>query len=280
MLVAVVFGIVRWSKKKFSISIFIKSLIFLMVLRMISLLNNFSNTIWNFSTSKPYASQLYQSIFSDLVMSVLFMSFVSALIIGLTHKLIQENRNNHSSFIDGIYLGIFASGILSFIYSLYPQIEPSIGRTWDLNYEIPILGGLLSFVGNFIQMTLLYLTISIGLTSVTQNWSKLLPAGIIYTLALGFVASMNGSSTFESLLVWISSSLVLSLIIYAIHRDFIQYNVHLIPITVGTMIGLNIIRYGIINSHSGVYPIAVISVLSVALLAYIWSKQLVKVVEN
>ena len=206
-----------------------------MVLRIVSLLNNFSNTIWNFSTSKPYASQLYQSIFSDLVMSVLFMSFIAALIIGLTHKLIQENRNNQSSLIDGIYLGIFASGILSFVYSLYPQIEPSIGRIWDLNYEIPFLGGLLSFVGNFIQMTLLYLTICIGLTAVTQNWSKLLPAGVIYTIALGFVASMNGSSTFESLLVWTASSLSLSLIIYAIHRDFIQYNVHLIPIIVGTI---------------------------------------------
>ena len=142
------------------------------------------------------------------------------------------------------------------------------------------MGGLLSFVGNFIQMTLLYLTICIGLTVVTQNWSKLLPAGIIYTVALGFVASMNGSSTFESLLVWTGSSLALSLIIYIIHRDFIQYNVHLIPITVGTMIGLNIIRYGIINSHSGVYLIALLSISSVALLAYIWSKQLMKVVEK
>ena len=280
ILLAIVFGIVRWSKKEFSISIFIKSLIFLMVLRIVSLLNNFSNTIWNFSTSKPYASQLYQSIFSDLVMSVLFMSFIAALIIGLTHKLIQENRNNQSSLIDGIYLGIFASGILSFVYSLYPQIEPSIGRIWDLNYEIPFLGGLLSFVGNFIQMTLLYLTICIGLTAVTQNWSKLLPAGVIYVLALGFVASMNGSATFESLLIWTASSLALSLIIYAIHRDFIQYNVHLIPITVGTMVGLNIVRYGIVNSHSGVYFIAVLSVLSVATLAYFWSKQLMKVVEK
>ena len=136
------------------------------------------------------------------------------------------------------------------------------------------------FVGNFIQMTLLYLTICIGLTAVTQNWSKLLPAGVIYVLALGFVASMNGSATFESLLIWTASSLALSLIIYAIHRDFIQYNVHLIPITVGTMVGLNIVRYGIVNSHSGVYLIAVLSVLSVSTLAYFWSKQLMKVVEK
>lgn len=280
VLLAVVFAIIRWSKKQFSISIFIKSLIFLMVLRVISSLNNFSNTVWNFSTSKPYASQLYQSIFSDLVMSVLFMSFIAALIIGLTHKLIQENTNNGSSLLNGIYLGIFVSGILSFVYSLYPQIEPSIGRFWDLNYEIPFLGGMLSFVGNFIQMTLLNLSVCIGLVSLTKNWSKLLPVGIAYIIALGFVASISGSSTFESIPIWIGSSLALSLVIYAIHRDFIQYNIHLIPTIVGTMIVLNIVRNGIINTHSGVYLISALSILSVGLLSYTWSNQLMKPGKN
>jgi membrane protease YdiL (CAAX protease family) len=280
ILLAVVFGIIRWSKKQFSIPIFVKSLILLMVLRITSLLNNFSNTVWNFSTSKPYLSQLYQSIFSDLVMSVLFMSFIGALIVGLTHKLIKENTNNNSSLLNGIYLGIFASGILSFVYSLYPQIEPSIGRFWDLNYEIPFLGGMLSFLGNYIQMTLFYLTICIGLVTLTKNWSKLLPAGITYIVALGFVASVSGSATFESIPIWIISSLALSIVIYAIHRDLIQYNIHLIPVVSGTIVVLNIARNGIINIHSGAYLIALLSILSVVILAYIWSNQLTKSVEK
>ena len=275
ILVAIIFALIRWSRKQFNTSMFLKSLIFLAVLRLVSILNNFSNTIWNFSTSKPFSNQLYQSIFSDVVIGIIFVSLLGAILIGITHKLAEENTNNNVSILSGAYIGLFFSGILSMINSLYPKIEPIIGRFWDLNYEIPILGGAVFYLGNFIQMTIIYLVISSGLTMVTKNWVKKVSVGISYILLISFVLSSNSSGTFESFPIWIISSIVISILIIIFHKDFLQYNIHLIPIVTGSIMILDLIRNAVISIHSGSIFISIFAIFLISFLAYFWSKQLV-----
>ena len=271
ILVALVVGIIRWSKKEFNTSIFIKSFIFLGVLRLIVLLNSYSKMIWNFSTAKPFTDQLYMAVFSGLVIQILFMGLAGAVLVGITFKLVEEVKSNKSNWILGVYIGLLLSGVSSTLMSLYPQMQPNIGRFQDLNYEVAIVGGSLAYLGNFIQITLMYLIVSVGLVKFTQNWKQKIPLGMFCIALVGFFLSFNGESTFESFPIWIGSGIIISLLVYLVHKDFLQYNLHLIPVITATLTSLEIVKNAIINIHDGTILISIFGFILVSILGYFWS---------
>ena len=273
---AISIGLYSWSKKKLNTKLFIKGFIFIAILRLVFTINSYSMTLWDFTTTKPFMTQLYMSIFSSFIIQVVLVSLIGGLLLSYTYKITIEQICNNDSVIKGIFLGIFLSGINSFVGSLYPQLEPLRLKLQDLNFGIPIIGSLISYFSNYFQITILYSIILAGLTSITSNWTKNHIKGILLLIITSFLFSFKGEPVYGSIGTWFGISILLVIIIYFILKDFLQYNLHLIPVITGVITILEILRIGIMNSHSNTFIITFIGIILIAYLSQSWSKFLLK----
>ena len=141
---------------------------------------------------------------------------------------------------------------------------------------MPIIGSLISYFGNYFQITILYSIILAGLTSITSNWTKNHIKGILLLIITSFLFSFKGEPVYDSIGTWFGISILLVIIIYFILKDFLQYNLHLIPVITGVITILEIFRNGIMNSHSNTFIITFLGIILIAYLSQSWSKFLLK----
>jgi len=278
LLVAVVSGVVRWSRKQFQIDLFFKIFVIIMIAGIINVWNNWPNLLWTFSTAEPFNNQLYQRLFGA-ALSIIFMSLFQAVLAGSTHSLIHLRKYSYSVSRpeNGVYAGFFLGGILAFSGSLFPSFGPKIGTWTALGGHIPFLGIVLSSLSSFILITIIALVVVSGIISLTRNWSSNIQYAIIYLILLGLVMTSRMDNALDSLFLWIFSGLALGLVFIFLYRGLLCYSPAIIPLITGTITVLEILENGILNLFQGAQLGTLLATITVYAIAYFWYRQLLKV---
>ena len=277
LLTAIFSGIIRWSKKKFQIDLFIKSLVILVVLSIIGTWNNWPSITWNFSTSEPLADQLFQALFSS-GLSIVFLSLAQALLAGSTHSLMHSSMliQKSSTPIKGVFIGLFISGSAKVFGIPFPDLEPLIGYWSTLSGRNVIIGTILQGISGYIQLTLIALVAITGISALTNNLTKNIPMGIacFFLLGIAMASGIDGSLELKSL--WVVFGILFSAMFYIIYNDLIRFQPEILPIITAVMQILPIVANGLLDLYPGNFFGSILASISVGIFSYGWYLELSK----
>jgi len=277
LLTAIFSGLIRWTRKKFQMELFIKSLLILVVLSIVSAWNNWPNITWSFSTSEPLSDQLFQAFFSA-GLSIVFLSLAQALLIGSTHNLMHSSMNIQklSSPAKGVFIGIFISGSMKFFGIPFPDLEPVIGYWSALSGRNAILGTILQGLSGYIQLTLIVLVAVTGISALTNNLTKRIPMGLVYFFLLGLAMASGIDGSLDLKLLWILFGILFSIIFFMIYSDLIRFQPEILPFITGVMQILPIMANGLLGLYPGILIGSIFASISIGVFSYGWHLELTK----
>jgi len=270
----VISSVVNWSRKKFSVSVFLTFFFLLFCLGIISIINEWPFMMSQYSTAEPLSNQIFMSIAISIV-GILFISAGPALVNGFIISWKTKQSPSQSIIADtgaGFGLGLLLAGILSVVSALF---EPSLNPLWAdysaLNYYIPILNEGLSPVPNYILSTTLFLLILTTADRLTQNWNRRKIICAVLIVLTGFLAS-TGSA--ESVSYFLLSGLIWGVLYLLAYILVFRYSLSLIPLAMGSITIVGILRQGIMNAYPTAITGNILAIILIGVVSFYWYRLL------
>ncbi|MFO7888830.1 MAG: CPBP family intramembrane glutamic endopeptidase [bacterium] len=273
----IISSVINWSRKKFSVSVFLTFFFLLFVLGIISIFNEWPLMMSQFSTAEPLSNQIFMSIAISIV-GILFISAGPALVNGFIISWKAKQPQSPNLLADtgaGFGLGMLIVGLLAVVSALF---EPSLKPLWAdysaLNYYVPILNDGLSPVPDYILSTTLFLLIITTADRLTKNWKKRKIIFAVLIILTGFLAS--GIST-ESLPFFLLIGLIKGIVYLLAYVSVFRYNLSLIPLATGSLAIVKILQQGVMNAYPTAIPGAVLAIILIGVVSVYWYQLLKQV---
>jgi len=266
-------GIVRWSKKNFSVKLFLQFFVLLMGVHIILIINKWPATIAGFSTAEPLSNQTLMAIILPFV-GYLFLSGGLALITGLIQTWKREQVEMKT--FRAVLLGVSVGTILAGLEALLNQFAPNLSPIWA-NYEavqtyIPFLRAGLTPLVQFILIATIFSLIFVVTDRVTTAWTKKKVYAVILLLLLGLITTAVDSIL--SIPFWLLSGLLMGIVFLLTYLFIFRYALALIPIAFAVMVMLGELRQGVMNAFPAALPGAILAIIIVGVFSYYWYKKL------
>lgn len=272
-LIGIAAAIVSWSRKKFSVPVFLSFFAITAILKILDIINNWPATIAGFSTAEPFSNQMIIAAAGPVV-GTLFLSLAAGLIAGFIQS--WKNKSSSDQPSNLIWLGFSLGALIAGLSSLISLIEPSLKPLWAeydaLNNYIPIAAGI-NPLASYIMKTILYLLIFTALDKFTDCWTK--RKALFSVLFILLILIISGSSI-NSLASWLISGLLMGIVYLLLYQYVFRFRLALIPLTFGTVMILGELKQGILNAYPAAIPAAVISIILIGLFSIYWYKKLLK----
>jgi hypothetical protein len=269
-------AIVSWSRKKFSTRIFLIFFILLVVVSVISLINDWPGTIAGFSTAKPLANQIYMAIALSLLGS-LFLSGGLALVAGFVQIWRRQEIRIHrpEAVLLGSSLGILIVGIGSLINQLTPSLKPLWADYHAVQAYLPFLSAGIGPLVRFILITVTMLIIFIAVDRSTNSWTR--RKWLFVTLLLLIGLTTAGVDGIDQVTSWFFQGLLMGIVYLMSYLLIFRFNMSLIPLTSGMITIMVELRQGMFDAYPGSIPGATLAIILIASLSYYWFLQLSEV---
>ncbi len=265
---------IQWSRKHFSVSVFLIFMILSFVIGLINLVNRWPATIAQFSTAEPLMNQKLIAIIFPIV-GLIFLSAAIALIIGFVTAWKTKQTQSQGTVMTigtGFALGIIIAS-LSAVISMWfkPSLEPLWADYKALSSFIPILkDGIGSITSYILGATILMLIIT-SIDRFSNGWTKRKAVFGILLVLMIFVISGN---TKENLSFWFISGLTSGIFYLLAYLFVLRFNIALIPLTVGAGAMLDALRQGLMHAYPTAVPGAVLAIILIGVLSVFWYKLL------
>lgn len=275
-LAGIIAAIINWSRKKFSVSVFLIFFALLFILGIINIFNEWPSMMSKFSTAEPLTNQIFMVV-ALAVVGILFISAGPALVIGFitSWKTKQSQPQNSTISIGaGFGLGMLIAGISAIISTLFkPSLEPLWANYAALSNYIPLLRDGLNPLSGYILGTTLLLLIITAIDRFTKGWTRRKIIFAVLIVLMGFLFSGNLT---DSILFFLISGLI-SGIIYLLAFVFVfRFNLALIPLVAGAGAILDASKQGIMNAYPTAVPGAVLAIILIGVISVYWYRQLNK----
>jgi len=273
-LAGVITGVVKWSRKKFSVLIFLIFFALLLIVGIINMFNQWPLMMAQFSTAEPLTNQIFTVVALNVV-GILFRSAVSALVIGFITSWITKQSPPQRTLIyigAGLGLGMLITGLSSVVTALFkPSLEPLWADFSALSYYIPILRSGLHPISGYILNTTLILLIISAIDNFTLGWTR---KKIIFAILIVLMGFMVAGNSLVSVSFFVIAGLI-SGIIYLLAYIFVfRFNLCLIPLATGAGVIVDILRQGIMNAYPSAIPGAVVAIAVIGFISIYWYRLL------
>ena len=262
-------AIVRWSRKKFSVSVFLTFLVLLFGIKIIDILNGWQSEIAGFSTSEPFSNQVFMSLALP-ILGAIFLAAGLALVNGMVQEWRREQSWMRSpvSVRSGFSLGVLIAGLFALVALIKPSLEPLWAKYEVLGSYVPFLGITIDHVEKFILATTLFLLIITAVDRFTDGWTrKKLLFGILLVL---FGLFQTGAGSVDSLSSWLLTGLLTGIIILLTYVFIVRFQLSVIPLITGAVIIMTALKGGIVGGHPAAIPGAVVAIILTVLLSVLW----------
>jgi len=264
-----VIAVLGWARSRFSVSIFMRFFVSLVLLEMIHAVNRWPNTVARFSTTEPLINQLLLAGGLSFLMALL-VSLDTAIINGFIGqwKRSRAQLRGWVPVVVGIGAGIIASGALALTHRLLPQYGPVWPHFADVNMFFPFIGTGVGAVIDFIKLTTLYLLIFAAFDRMTDGWKTRKLSCAVLVVLLG--VSISGAGSIDSVGAWLLSGVVLSAAIVSGYVFVFRYCFCLVPFAAAGMSLLNLGRQAVYRAYP--YSVAgnAFAMFLVMAAAYYW----------
>jgi membrane protease YdiL (CAAX protease family) len=271
-----VIGIIRWTRKKFSSRDFIISLIFFASAYIVDSINNWPTILSGYSSELPFGNFMTMILIS-LSVTGIFLSLFNGIFIGTSVKwLPNDSAGQKMNLLKAVAFGFFAYGILTLIGYFQPQTEPSWPELSWMNSNLPLLGLMLSGIGEIIFIPALMITVFMGIRNLTADFSRL--KIVITILLLIFGCALNVSSI-DNPVLWILSGALTGFLILAFYILIVRFHFEWLPISFGLFAILSTIEKMVTDPS----PVSLIGnfilVLISSAIFYCWYRRILKLAE-
>ena len=265
-----VWGIVYWSRRKFSSRTFLYCAGALFILNALGVANNWFLALSVFSTAQPFGNQVLIVLLGGLLVTVLLSGGIG-LLLGLAHYLSGERRSPKTLYIRGIALGFTAAGVLALAGRISPDLEPFWPDSGALNEMIPLLYYFISPLMSFVMITSLLLFGFSAVSYLTCNW--ICRRGMFTALLIFFGLLISGSQGVADITSWVIAGILTGLAVLAAYVFFIRYSLAVVPPAVAAMMIMGQGRTAFM--HPGALSVAgfVIAALLLSAAAYLWTSR-------
>lgn len=240
------------------------------IIAIIEFMNAWPTIVGSFSTSLPLENQLFQTILSWAVIS-LIKSIFYAMILSYVLSFKTGHALKQSPCITistGTSVGLFIAGILSCVHFLIPLNVP-VWPSYDaLSSTIPLLASILNAINYYLMITILCSLLYMLIDTATAHWQK-------NRVFFMFIAALFGMGIIDLpslkwLPLWMVVGSAIGLIVLELYKRLIRYNYALIPIITGTVTTLMCIQQGIFNAYPYAWLAALVKIATIQIVSLTW----------
>jgi hypothetical protein len=248
------------------------------VLSMIMLFNLFNfwpTIIANFTTSQPFADQLFRSFTNTIIMLI-----VQAASLAMVFGFVTFMRSAYyipslvATILRGICIGICLLALQALLIYLVRSLEPSWANYAPLQYLIPIAAGVTSTILRYFALTILLLLCILLLNKLTNYGNQHHWRVIIMSFIVGYISA--GVLYADNIPLFGAIGLLFAILFGLCYYILLRFDYPIIPIIAATyIIGENVQHY-FFHGYPTANIEAMISIIIVALIAWWWSQKILK----
>lgn len=271
-----IFALTQWSAGlHIGFSTLLFSLLFF-VLYLILLVNSYPKIIIDLlNTSQPFNDQVVR-FYGTQVFLLLIKSLTLALVISFInqYKTMKHMARSAQLALAGFSSGIVIAQVLLMVRALVPKIKPTVGDFSALGTYVPLLAGVMNYVLLFVSLTILFYLLFIILDSITNHWQ--INKWHAFALCLLFGLLMAGMQFADNYILYVAYGIVLGLLLCIIQQLLVHFDPAIIPMIMFGYMSMYVLVAAKIEPHPWTFPIALVSMMCMGVIAWFWFKRLNK----
>jgi hypothetical protein len=268
-----VVAVVRWSRHRFAAATFAIFCSALVAVGAIELFNTFRSATAQFQTAQPFKLQAGILTIGGLI-AVTVIAAVSALLIGLAHRMLPEQPRVATG--PNIAAGFGLGAVLAAVAAIGLRLAPSTMPTWpnlgSAGDYVPVIGAAFGPLSSWVTGTALFLLAVATLHAFTDGWRRRQPVAVVLTILFGLV--VTGSEGVESLPLWALEGGLTGLVLLAVWVLVLRHHPALVPLATATGAVLGTLREAVVGAYPGAAAGSVIGALLVIVISVWWFRRL------
>ena len=240
----------------------------LLIIRIVSFINQLPSLIASFSTAQPYNNQLGVLIAGTIV-SGLFISMIPSILVASSHFQINEQKKNKDKpgLLEGILIGIGLSGVFAMTNTLQPSLSPEWPNLFNGASSVPFLS-ILNNLGGFLASAGFTTFIVLFISKKTKSWT--VKKGLFSMLFIFFGLIIIGSNNITGIGGWILSGIVVGILFRWIYISTLRYNPEVAIFIISSLTIINLISEITTPSFPGEGLGSSLTIISIIALNYCW----------
>ena len=273
VIAGIVMGIVRWTKGYFSVRLFGIMTVFLTVIKLLSVANDWSQSLYAYPTGQDFGNYITVALIFQLL-GPLFLALGMGVIAGmLPYTVVAQERIDVSSRKQ-FGLGLLLAGIIALVRYFRPELAPYIPWFGAANDYIPWLGVAFHNVDNFILLPVFAWLITLGLNRMTHMGKKRKAAAVMISVLMGL--SITGSSL-QHFTYMVPAGVVVGLMIWSVWFFAFRYSPSIIPVVMAGILVPEAVRQAIIAAYPGAMAGEIITLTIGLTIAVFWGREVRKI---
>jgi hypothetical protein len=264
---------VQWSKRNFSVPVFLQSGLLLLLGHLLGLANRWPEIQSGFSTAEPLSHQALVR-FGVGIVGALLQSLLFALILGVLAKLKPRETNLASwdAWLRGSSAGLIVAGVTAVFSKLAaPSLSPEIADYSPAGTWLPALTGLFNGMSTFLASVAATLLVFVVLNRFSRGGT--LRTKRLVLLWMMFGLALTGINEIESISYWFTSGLFLGVLLCLVHLYAFKTNLSLVPMAVATVIILGAVLQAAYRAFPSALPCGLVEIATVVTLAHLgWAR--------
>ena len=268
VMMATVLGIIYWTNNKITTMLVLYIFSPLLIVRIVSFINQLPSLIASFSTAQPYNNQLGVLIAGTLV-GGLFISMIPSILVASSHFQINEQKKNKEKpgLLEGILIGIGLSGVFVMTNTLQPNLSPEWPNLFNGASRVPFLS-ILNNLGGFLVSAGFTTFIVLFISKKTKSWT--VKKGLFSMLFIFFGLIVIGSNNITGIGGWILSGIIVGLLFRWIYISTLRYSPELTIFIISSLTIINLISEIITPAFPGAALGSSLTIISIIALNYCW----------
>lgn len=268
-----VLGIIRWTKKKFNIKVFVIVSVLFALFFILEIGIGWQNLLSDYNTQIPISNYLTNLIVGLSISGIFFSLFNGIFVAATPGWLPVRNNSEKYNLLKSVGLGLFIAAILVAVQSLVPKTQPSWLEYSYLNSNIPFAGVAFSKISDILIYPAFASVLFLGIHWLTKSWTTQKWIGIVFSVLAGL--SLMALS-FENYTIWLVSGTVLAIGILAIYIFFIRFHFEWIPVSFGILLLFKMIKEMVIIKNQTIIEGGILMIAIAFLMFFCWYKLLLK----
>jgi hypothetical protein len=269
----VILGIIRWTRKKFHLEIFIRITLFFLLLFALETWLGWDSLLSSYNTRVPMGNFITMMLIGTVISGTIF-SLLNGIMLGATpgwFPAVGPTKNSNLKYAPVI--GFLTAGIWAVVLKIEPQTTPTWLSYSYLNDNISWLGLAVSRTTNIIFYPAFVMILYYGVNYFTKFWTTQKWAGVLILTIAGFGVTALSFNNFSS---WLITGSIVTIFLTTAYILFFKFRFHWIPLSFGMIPLLKMLHEMMVVQNLTYIFGAFIMILVSSAILYLWSRLMVK----
>ncbi|MCK4464595.1 MAG: CPBP family intramembrane metalloprotease [Bacteroidales bacterium] len=274
VIAAMVLGIIRWTRKRFSVRLFLYFTIGLFVLFFLDEFLSWDTLIAGYQTSLPMNNFITMMVVT-MAIGGIFISAGLGIIGGMSVNLIPAGEAGKYYVLKATGLGLAVMGLFALFSELEVKNSPFWGEFLAANSKWPVISIGIAKIQKYILLTGFLLALYFGLHTLTKGWSK---GRLLFGTLVVLLGVLIEAGSLENYSYWLISGGILGLILLGLYILFIRYHFEWIPLIAMVPVVLEILKTTLTCAIPAALAGGILGLIFIGALSWWWYSEFRKII--